>query len=257
MTDTRTENDAPALEPFCGTDPYRYYLTKPFNVGEHTYATNGHICIRVPKRVGVPDGDEHAPDPTALFLNSADHYRPFVVELPAATEEACEGCDGRGTEHDCPDCECECSNGHCHEGKVSSDSRVSVGINGVPFGAALVRLMLTLPGLQVNENHGEAGGHPMLRFRFNGGEGALMPLRKRLGIHVEAAWRDQNVLLVPYRDPAEAGLKVLRGYGVSVFGLAVAMPPGQQSARRRKSSRQGARRKVHRAGTASSKQQAA
>ncbi len=38
------------LTPFCGTGAHRSYLHNPFASGGHTFATNGHIAIRVPAR---------------------------------------------------------------------------------------------------------------------------------------------------------------------------------------------------------------
>ncbi len=43
------------LKPFCGDNDIRYYLNEPFSEGEFTYATNGHILIRVPRRDDVPE----------------------------------------------------------------------------------------------------------------------------------------------------------------------------------------------------------
>ena len=39
------------LQPFCGEDHDRWYLMKPLSFGDYTYATNGHIVIRVTRRV--------------------------------------------------------------------------------------------------------------------------------------------------------------------------------------------------------------
>lgn len=33
-------------------------LSVPFSLNEHTYATNGHICVRVPRRPDVPENNK-------------------------------------------------------------------------------------------------------------------------------------------------------------------------------------------------------
>lgn len=40
------------LEKFTGKDDKREWLNQPFNIGDETIATNGHIIIAVPKREG-------------------------------------------------------------------------------------------------------------------------------------------------------------------------------------------------------------
>ncbi len=41
------------LQRFCDQSEGRYDLTSPFSFGAFTYATNGHICIRVPRMAAV------------------------------------------------------------------------------------------------------------------------------------------------------------------------------------------------------------
>jgi hypothetical protein len=42
------------LKPFCDKGSFRG-LEAPFTVGDWTYATDGHICIRVPRRADAPE----------------------------------------------------------------------------------------------------------------------------------------------------------------------------------------------------------
>jgi hypothetical protein len=62
-------------------------------------------------------------------------------------------------------------------------------INGAPFAAKYVRMMLALPGLQVNGTNGKIKESPIpvLRFIFDGGEGCLMPRGKPNQTHIEAS----------------------------------------------------------------------
>jgi hypothetical protein len=123
------------LKPFCSRK--REILSAPFSVGNHTYATNRHICVRIPRRADVPEADVGlAVCARRLFRDSVCDYRRLApLNLP---------------------------------GDLAG---VFVQIGGATFQAKYVRRMLALPGLQVSETL--KGG--ALRFRFDGGEGQLMP----------------------------------------------------------------------------------
>jgi len=47
--------NADDLKKYCSKDETRPYLHEPFSRGEWTYATNGHIAVRVPKLADVPE----------------------------------------------------------------------------------------------------------------------------------------------------------------------------------------------------------
>ncbi len=183
------------LELFCSAD--RDELSEPFSVGTHTYASNGHICIRVPRRADVQElkatseASKRILDGVSKFFRDGVHYRALApFDLPPEEDEPCGFCNGRGTEHACPDCTCECAN--CNDGKVSSDERLSVGINGAPFAAHYVRMLLALPGLQVNEANWKKRGQRgcVLQFRFDGGDGVLMGVEGRGHTHIESGSSD-------------------------------------------------------------------
>lgn len=180
------------LQPFCSTDETRWYLLKPFSKGEFSYATNGHIEIRQPRRDDVQEMDEKAPkfDPSAPLagIESAVFSRA-EVQLPPAPEATgpCKLCDGRGFEHSCPDCECVCE--PCKgTGEMDPERFISTSIGGVFFTLSYVRQMFTLPGVEVSKtsimSDKPKESRPLL-FRFNGGVGALMPRKNRLEDHIE------------------------------------------------------------------------
>ena len=60
------------LEKFVSKNDPREYMRSPFNRGEWTYATNGHIAVRVPKIDGVETPPEkHAPNNLEDLFQSA------------------------------------------------------------------------------------------------------------------------------------------------------------------------------------------
>lgn len=172
------------LKQFCSTDRYRPYLHQPFSRGEFTYSTNGHVCVRVPRMVEYPEQEK--PDLAKLF---AAYFKPGArgtVEagLPERKEVFvdCEDCDGRGTEHDCPECHCTCD--RCDgDGRLEKSELVTVGIGTATYDAKYIRKLMTLPGFRMDPNppKAEAGS-----FTFDGGEGIVMPLRWEDKPHISA-----------------------------------------------------------------------
>jgi hypothetical protein len=174
------------LQPFCSTDPTREYIAQPYSQDDYTYATNGHICVRVPRREDVPENPK-TPQTAKFFRDeSAVSWRPLrKVELPESVKRQCYACEGRGTKHDCPDCTCYCE-------KCDSSGTVvvlaSICIGDGLFNIHYVRLLAALPGILVPEQIGpEKSGHPGARmpFKFDGGEGLLFGLNGKCETHIE------------------------------------------------------------------------
>jgi hypothetical protein len=185
------------LQQFCGTDETRWYLMKPFSQGEHSFATNGHIEVRIPRRDDITELDDKAPKfdanaPLAGIDEAA--FSRFDADLPPAPTEVgpCKACDGRGYEHACPDCECVCE--MCHgSGDMDQERFMSTTIAGIDFTLSYVRQMLALPGVEIAQTAATATalkGMKPLFFRFDGGVGALMPRRGRFEKHVEIERKD-------------------------------------------------------------------
>jgi hypothetical protein len=171
------------LQPFCSTDASRPGLLQPFSLGGYTYATNGQILVRVPRREDVPERVA-APNPTRHFADvSHVSWRPLrTVNIPAAIKKPCPSCDGRGTEHDCPNCECECDD--CGgSGTVVGLASISIGAG--PFNAEYVRLLASLPGILVPETVEAGPNPPPMPFKFDGGDGVLMGLTGKYDTHIE------------------------------------------------------------------------
>jgi len=168
------------LHQFCSTDKNRPKLVSPFSRNEYTYATNGHIIVRVPRRDDIQETAD-APNPTTLFDDAEPRmdYRPAIFpELPSykSTKIECFRCEGRGTEHDYPDCTCECI--ECGgDGFDEKEPAIYIGIDGVPFALKYVIKIASLPNIQV----GKAVPSGALPFRFDGGEGLLMPVHANVG----------------------------------------------------------------------------
>ena len=107
-------NKTLSLEMFC--DPERPELARPFSIDAWTYASNGHILVRVPRRddVGECKGD-FAAKVLALMSAAASRkprYSPAPkFELPESfeREEDCFDCSGTGKAHNCPACQCVCA----------------------------------------------------------------------------------------------------------------------------------------------------
>jgi hypothetical protein len=144
-------------------------LSVPFSLNGHSYATNGHIIVRVPRRPDIPENNG-APNAEKLERLPWDFSRVKFGPLPEPEllSDQCWACEGRGHKHTCPDCCCECE--HC-EGSGKLPPRVRVG-KAVYFGP-YVEWMQTLPGLEI----GKPKPADPLPFRFKGGEGLLMPRR--------------------------------------------------------------------------------
>ncbi len=45
------------LKPFCSPDPIRETMAESWTAGAFSYATSGHILIRVPRLADVPEGE--------------------------------------------------------------------------------------------------------------------------------------------------------------------------------------------------------
>lgn len=180
------------LQQFCGKEETRFYLMKPFSRGGFTWATNGHILVRVMLRPDIADVDQKFNVAKPLEgIEGRSFFRPSF-ELPAAPTEIgqCETCEGRGFSHACPDCECVCN--RCHgSGELDTEKLMSASIGPTAFALNYVRQMLSLPGIEIEELPTEPSERPFL-FRFQGGVGALMPMRGERVTHIDIKLRNDS-----------------------------------------------------------------
>lgn len=165
------------LQKYCSEDERRINIRTPFTRGEFTYATNGHILVRVPRQEDAPERDDapHAErvyDPPAA---NAGEYLPISFpRLPKweCEKDECPSCDGRGTDHDCPDCQCKCDD--CSgNGEVVIEPKDYVAIDGISFSLKYALMLAELSNLRI----GVARPNEPLAFQFDGGAGILMPVK--------------------------------------------------------------------------------
>ena len=171
------------LKSFCGseiTEPFREYLHAPFSRGDFTFATDGKIMVRVSRvRSITAEAKEikHLYRPLEGLQGAEFRVLPRAI-LPEVRTEECDVCEGRGTLHDCPDCECGCEK--CN-GTGDQNEKISVAVDGVPFALRYIKKLLALPHIAVAKAEFEK---PLL-FQFLGGVGSLMPLRAAYDRHFE------------------------------------------------------------------------
>lgn len=172
------------LTPFCGKGESRPYLHAPFTQGDFTYATNGHICARVPRREGVV-GAVEAPDASKIFPVATPPVSPLrIKKMPKPVMLDCLDCGAVGHLHDCPSCKCVCS--ECG-GTGKYEQHRTMRLRGGLFSIVYIRMLAALPGIEV------ATAMPSLDatfyFRFEGGEGVLKGQSHEIGkaINAEAA----------------------------------------------------------------------
>lgn len=162
------------LMQFCSEERDLAYLSRPWTRGGYTFATNGHILVRVAARGDVPDSKKapgtdriFALQPTGPFVDAPKQKFPVFVSRP------CKLCLGSGYEPDPePGLEAEECEGCWGSGKVQE--RRSAKLGGMTFNICYLRQVWSLPGLLLGPD--VPNDHPWF-FRFDGGEGALMQMR--------------------------------------------------------------------------------
>lgn len=160
--------NADDLKRFCAeSGDIRDFLHKPFSGGAWTYATNGHILLRVPRIDDVAE-DNFAANCEKLFAKTPPPTS--FIPVPAATmppDVECDQCggsgviDGEGPDDDSLDCEW-CS----HTGKVKQ--RIGVQISDTFFDQGYLSI---LQGWQISPN----GQEPAWIRNGEGVDGLLMP----------------------------------------------------------------------------------
>lgn len=198
------------LKPFCGRDDPRAYLNQPWQENGATFATNGHIGVRLD---GLQDGLEAAhPKIAGRIPRMLDEARanaiPLAIELPTDPAEpcrhcggsgyviskACDECDGSGWfekgshTYDCKECKeegtirtpakqgdaeaeaCWVCNGR---GTVSRTIRLKANGATYAFAEKYLRLIVALPAVRFFVG---PDNHRVARFDFEGGSGVLMPI---------------------------------------------------------------------------------
>jgi len=159
------------LQAFCADrDDLRYYLFKPFSDGEYTYATNGHIIVRVAR---LPDVAEEPKAPNVALMISktarASNWMP-VPKVSAPPMIECDECHGTGTYTEVfytgkPYSEpCEWCN---HTGKVKK--LVGIRVDNAWFDQGYLSM---IQGWEISPDHMKAA---WIRNFAIGADGLLMP----------------------------------------------------------------------------------
>lgn len=169
---------------FCSRDETRIALTLPIDDGEWTYCSDGRVAIRVPKF--EHEQNTHAGQPIASLIalfayDNYVEYRPLPIEPPEKWGKVCDVCEGKGSTNrvQCDSCgECVTLRARIECPNCDGSGRNYFNVF-VPFGNQLInpkyiRMISTLPNV-VMANHPSDGP---LSFKFDGGTGLLMPMRK-------------------------------------------------------------------------------
>ena len=194
-----------SLNRFCGLGEQ---IGNPFINGDYTYATNGHIIVRVPRIAAVVK--EVMIDPTTMPWDHAtltgwrpiDSYplpeRIICARCKGTKKVVCPECEGTGEaflrgKEDSYDVECLLCNGdmdykescdNCDEDGKRYEQRmprIELPPWDVIVNAEYLYLIRTyLPGPHFLTVNKADENYPMgiIRFKFDGGEGGLMPMRR-------------------------------------------------------------------------------
>jgi hypothetical protein len=138
-----------------------------------------YILVRVPRRDDVAENPD-APNAAHFYeiAKKPRRYEPLSrLELsePFEWEEEniCGWCHGKGkVHHFCPDCRCE-RRECCGTGKAITRHFKTTQIGSGSYNSKYVSWLQWLPNAEI----GQPYKRKPLSFRFNGGEGLLMPCR--------------------------------------------------------------------------------
>lgn len=200
------------LQKFCSQDDTRTNINKPFSQGVYTYATNNHVIIRVPRLPDVPEQIENKVDVASIEKFIGDYPYYSIPDTAKPTKNECPLCDGTGTVKVCPECDgtgkltftsayndydvdCESCNGtgftvfgkieptQCPKcegsGKIIRWERSRA--SGRLYNNQYLSWLKELPECLL----AEAKGYDPAHFKFNGGDGWIMPLKEEYAGHIQ------------------------------------------------------------------------
>lgn len=190
------------LQKFCAKGEFRSFMLKPWLHGDYAFATNGHIALRVPADgflSVVAGGNGSEPNVSKLVDKAKAFYLPMMSIPELVPPEVCEHCAGTGTAYDCDPCdgegwfdhhgkeyECKWCNGagqhqngegdpsYCwHCDGIGEKRYIQVAVGNSHFDRRYLALIAALPNAKIAPN----GPAAITYFAFDGGDGALMPMR--------------------------------------------------------------------------------
>lgn len=191
------------LSKFCDADHHKMF--KPFTFGNYSYASNGHLLVRVP-RVKECEAWESLNERAAAMFDSLDMptILDALIEIPDFQQpesENCTVCKGSGKITKCPECDgsgyvefendyneyevyCKNCNGHgsiigeesvCEScdgtGKKKIMKRIDVGCTG--FSHIYLNMLKALPGMKIAPIEPTQANY----FKWDEGDGLIMPMR--------------------------------------------------------------------------------
>ena len=100
--------DIEILNKFCNKDKYRRNISTPFSIGDYTYATNGHVIIRVDKVESI-GSVENSLNPETLLTWDHSKIKEWLPlpEYSIDISDKCRYCRGTGKSEECSECEDE------------------------------------------------------------------------------------------------------------------------------------------------------
>lgn len=172
------------LKKFCSKAPNRFNIHEPFSKGKWTYATDGHICIRVPRAKEITKKITHGkdtPDAEQIFIEADKDGLYEWVPVPEVKMEIrvveCNGCHGRGKlgRYLCEECRGE---GHLQKGQPIKFpfGFLTITLNSIYL--ELIRNELPNPQIGLTEKAVpliNSSSMKPVKIRFDGGQGLLMP----------------------------------------------------------------------------------
>lgn len=174
------------LQKFCASeDSFKYQMQKPWTRGDFTYATDGHVAVRVPIVAGIPE-QTNAPAVDTLAWDTPVNPDQWISipKLPkrkiVTAFKDCAYCGGSGKEHeDCDDCRHECEEcdgeGRLEDGEKLDQKSVPIKVGSKFVSNLHLERIRDLPNPQLApEATPETEAFP---FRFDGGQGLVMPMR--------------------------------------------------------------------------------
>ncbi len=177
------------LQKFCADkNSARLALQNPFSRGEWTYATNGHIAVRVARLEEVLD-NEKAPNVEKLFTAAENRTGYQWVDIPEVTVKTfeCTCCDGGWIEYKSEKIACDECDG---TGRETKSEPVRFNCDGTEIGLANIYLDLIkkeLPSAQIglikeasvlwSAGLRKEPEPTPVKIKFDGGEGLLMAMR--------------------------------------------------------------------------------
>lgn len=158
---------------FVSHDKLRPNIQEPFSTGEWSYATDGSILVRVPRRDDVPKKADVL-DIDRIWPKGCVKFRaPKILLIPGERPD-CFVCGGRGKQHICPSCACQCE--ICDgSGKAWGNREEPVRCGAIHISEFYARKLLALPGVEVEEPENYVA---ILQFRFEGGDGLLATIAR-------------------------------------------------------------------------------